>query len=89
MHLDEVRLQRLLHGELSSLEEKGAREHLTECGECSRRFAAMEREEKAVGDLQSMTDALRSHRPGDVVEIRVLRAGAERRLTITLGQRGG
>ncbi len=45
--------------------------------------------EREVGDLQAMTDALRSHRPGDVVEIHVLRGGAEQRLTITLGRRGG
>ena len=44
---------------------------------------------KEVGDLQSMTDALRSHRPGDVVEIRILRSGVEQRLMITLGKRGG
>lgn len=56
MHLDEERLQRLLHGEFSSTEEKRAREHLTDCGECSRRFRAMEREEKAVGELLGSLD---------------------------------
>jgi C-terminal processing protease CtpA/Prc len=40
-------------------------------------------------DLQAMTDALRAHKPGDVVEIRVLRDGAEQKLTVTLGTRGG
>ena len=45
--------------------------------------------EVQVDDLQTMTDALRSHRPGDVVEIRVLRSGVLQRLTVTLGKRGG
>jgi acetylornithine deacetylase/succinyl-diaminopimelate desuccinylase-like protein len=40
-------------------------------------------------DLQAMTDALRAHKPGDVVEVRVLRDGAEQKLTVTLGTRGG
>jgi len=42
-----------------------------------------------VADLQAMTDALRAHEPGDVVEVRVLRDGAEVALTATLGRRGG
>jgi hypothetical protein len=42
-----------------------------------------------VADLQAMTDILRQHRPGDQVEIRFLRNGAEQRATITLGTRGG
>ena len=42
-----------------------------------------------VPDLQTMTDALRSHRPGDVVEIRIMRDGVEQRLKATLGTRGG
>lgn len=45
--------------------------------------------EREIDNLQAMTDALRSHQPGDVVEIHVLRGGAEQRLTITLGRRGG
>jgi hypothetical protein len=40
-------------------------------------------------DLQSMTDALRSHRPGDVVEIVVRRGAALTTLRATLGTRGG
>ena len=42
-----------------------------------------------VPDLQAMTNALRQHRAGDVVEIRFLRGGAEQRVTVTLGTRGG
>lgn len=41
-----------------------------------------------VADLQAMTNALRTHKPGDVVEIRILREGLERRLSVTLGARG-
>ena len=40
-----------------------------------------------VPDLQAMTDALRSHKPGDTVEIQVLRDGRARTLTATLGTR--
>ncbi|MEO8635398.1 MAG: M28 family peptidase [Gemmatimonadales bacterium] len=45
--------------------------------------------ETDVGDLQAMTEVLRNHRPGDVVQIRILRGGVEQRLTVTLGKRGG
>ncbi|HSJ16225.1 MAG TPA: M20/M25/M40 family metallo-hydrolase [Longimicrobiales bacterium] len=41
-----------------------------------------------VSDLQGMTDVLRQHRPGDQVEIVVLRDGRELRLSATLGSRG-
>ena len=41
-----------------------------------------------VPDLQSMTDALRAHKAGDVVEVAVIRDGVIRVFTITLGQRG-
>ena len=40
-------------------------------------------------DLQSMTDALRSYRPGDVVEIVVRRGTGVTTLRATLGTRGG
>ena len=43
----------------------------------------------AVRDLQAMTDALRAHKPGDVVEILILRNGTEQKLSATLGTRGG
>ena len=45
--------------------------------------------ETDVGNLQGMTEVLRSHRPGEVVEIRILRSGVEQRVTVTLGKRGG
>ncbi|MFZ5625089.1 MAG: M28 family peptidase [Gemmatimonadota bacterium] len=41
-----------------------------------------------VTDLQAMTDALRAHKPGDVVDIVVKREGATVTLTATLGSRG-
>jgi hypothetical protein len=40
-------------------------------------------------DLQAMTDALRSHRPGDTVEIVVRRGATLTTLRATLGMRGG
>ena len=42
-----------------------------------------------VPDLQAMTNALRQHRSGDVVEIRFLRGGSEQKVSVTLGTRGG
>src|SRR5829696_3735260 len=40
-------------------------------------------------DLQAMTDALRTHRPGEMVEIVVRRGPAVTTLRATLGERGG
>ncbi|MBP2646508.1 MAG: peptidase [Gemmatimonadetes bacterium] len=40
-----------------------------------------------VNDLQAMTDALRSHKPGDVVPITVQRDGKPLTVTVTLGAR--
>jgi hypothetical protein len=45
--------------------------------------------ETLVTDLQAMTNALRQHRPGDLVEVRFLRDGTEQRVSVTLGTRGG
>jgi len=42
-----------------------------------------------VPDLQAMTDALRSHHPGDTVDIVVRRGDATTTLRATLGERGG
>ena len=42
-----------------------------------------------VADLQGFTDALGAHKPGDEVEIIVLREGREVRLRAVLGRRGG
>jgi len=51
VHLDEERLQRLLHGELAGTDETEARAHLAGCDECSLRLAAASREEENVGAL--------------------------------------
>ena len=40
-----------------------------------------------VADLQGMTDALRAHKPGDVVDVQVLRGGERVTLKVTLGSR--
>lgn len=42
-----------------------------------------------VTDLQSYSDALYSHKPGDTVKVMVLRGGKPTELTVTLGKRGG
>jgi hypothetical protein len=42
-----------------------------------------------IKDLQGMTDALRAHAPGDVVEVAVRRNGEIVTLQVTLGRRGG
>lgn len=42
-----------------------------------------------VTDLQSYSDALYSHKAGDVVKVLVLRGGKPVELTVTLGKRGG
>lgn len=56
MHLDDERLQRLLHGELDRPQERAARNHLADCDECSRRLAALESEEAKVGALLTQLD---------------------------------
>ena len=43
---------------------------------------------KHIGNLYDMTDALRSHQPGDTVVIVSTRDGVERRATTVLGKRG-
>ena len=45
--------------------------------------------EFAIANLFEMTDALRSHRPGDTVTLRVRRGEEVLELTATLGRRGG
>lgn len=45
--------------------------------------------EMEVRDLQGLTDALRAHKPGDVVPVAVLRDGAPVTVTVTLSTRGG
>lgn len=42
---------------------------------------------KEIADLQAMTDVLGAHRPGDTIELVVLRDGAEVRTSATLGNR--
>lgn len=61
MHVDEERLQRLLHGELARADEAEAQAHLAACDECSRRFAAAAREEESVGALLRELDRPAPH----------------------------
>jgi S1-C subfamily serine protease len=43
---------------------------------------------RAVTDLQSYSDALYSHKPGDTVKVVFLRGGKRMETTVTLGTRG-
>jgi hypothetical protein len=56
VHVDEERIQRLLHGELGRADEAAVRAHLAGCEECSRRLAAMTRDEERVGSLLRALD---------------------------------
>lgn len=56
MHLDEERLQRLLHGELLGSEAGIAREHASHCDACSRRLNAAAEEESDILALLGRVD---------------------------------
>lgn len=76
MHLDDERLERLLHGELAADDSAAARSHLVACAECRARVAAAERDEREVFDLIGAVD----HPVPAVTVGQVLkRAGARRR----------
>ena len=48
IHLDDERLQRLLHGELDTAAAAAARDHLAGCAACAARLDEAERDEQAV-----------------------------------------
>ena len=76
MHLDDERLERLLHGELAEDDSAAARSHLLACAECRARFAAAERDEREVFDLIGAVDhPVPTVAVGTILE----RAGARRR----------
>lgn len=56
MHLDEERLQRLLHGELELSAERSARDHLASCAECRTQVDLVEREEAELSRLLRQLD---------------------------------
>src|SRR5262245_57762605 len=56
MHLDEERLQRLMHGELEAADMAAARTHLASCAECAARLAYAEQEERQVEALLAQVD---------------------------------
>jgi hypothetical protein len=74
VHVDEERLQRLLHGELGRTDEAEARAHLADCEECSRRLAAMTRDEERVDSLLRVLD-----RPAPRVDVRAIARRADAR----------
>jgi hypothetical protein len=55
-HLDEDRIQALLHGELPEAEATAAREHAGGCPECSRPLEAAGEEERMVSNLLARLD---------------------------------
>jgi hypothetical protein len=56
MHIDDERIQRLLHGELPRAEETAVRRHVAECGDCGGRFAQAQRDETEVFALLRHVD---------------------------------
>lgn len=56
MHLDEERLQRHLHGELTPAEASAVRGHLESCNQCRTRLAEAEREQQEVYALLREVD---------------------------------
>jgi len=56
MHLDEDQVQRLLHGELPSVREIEAQQHLADCDGCAERVATARREEAEVFALLGAVD---------------------------------
>ena len=74
MHVDEERIQRLLHGELVPTDEAEVRAHLADCGECAGRLAAMRRDEERVDSLLHELD-----RPAPRLDVGAIARRAEAR----------
>jgi hypothetical protein len=73
MHIDEERIQRLLHGELSRAGEATAREHVAGCAACRERLAEAQGEEN---EIHALLRALDGPEPRIDVESVVHRADA-------------
>jgi hypothetical protein len=71
MHLDDERVQRLLHGELEPAGERLAREHLAACGDCRRLVDEARAEEHRLFGLLREVD----HPPPDEEPLVILAAG--------------
>jgi hypothetical protein len=56
MHLDDERLQRLLHGEVAAHAAAAARAHVAGCAECRQRFEDAEREERWLAGVLRAVD---------------------------------
>ncbi|MGH7527215.1 MAG: anti-sigma factor family protein [Gemmatimonadales bacterium] len=74
MHLDEERVQRLLHRELAPQAEGSARDHLASCSECRSRVAEAEREETRILALLRQVD-----HPPRRVDVEAITAGSRQR----------
>lgn len=85
MHLDEERVQRLLHGELQGPEEAAAREHLTACAECRMLVDdALAGDEWVRGLLRHLDHPMPKISPA-VIEARATRASESRLLLRAAG----
>jgi Putative zinc-finger len=71
MHLDDERVQRWIHGELSPEPGTAVREHLAQCAECRSLVSAAKVEEARIFDLLGTAD-----HPAPVVSVRTILAGA-------------
>ena len=68
MHLDEERLQRLVHGELEPGAERSAREHLAECGECRMQVELADRDQAELTRLlRDLDQPAPRMEPADIV----------------------
>jgi len=76
MHIDDERIQRLLHGELSGSDELTIRGHLAECADCRSRLAQAQRDEAEVDALLREID-----HPVPTVTAAELANAAQRRAT--------
>jgi anti-sigma factor RsiW len=77
MHLDEERMQRLLHDELGAPAQVSVRDHLATCLECRSRLAEAEREEAWVFDrLRRLDHALPQVNAEALMSVRAPRASA-------------
>jgi hypothetical protein len=82
MHLDEERIQRLLHGQLARAEEGHARGHVAECETCRQSLADAEQEEHEIHSLLGSLDA-----PVAAIDVEAIVARAREPIAIPRGPR--
>lgn len=72
MHLDEERIERLAHDQLSGSERAAALEHIAACGDCRRLFDAARRESGEVAAMLGLLDS-----PAPAIDARSIAAKAQ------------